>query len=296
MRPLTTLVPATRALPKLLLACALLTTAGSVTAQQLTLGFDGAPSGPLPWSEQGFDFVGGGFGLWSTELISGKLSIFAFGSGFGYADVHVSRADGGLFDARSLDIVSVTGDISDVAIWTNKTGPDWVRGPSGIGTDVFTDPDFAAIGYLAISAWPPSDTSVTVVVDNLVVELVPESWTDVGGGTAGIAGTPELSLQGPLTPASTLTLDLVDGPPLAPALVFVSFASTPTPFLGGTLHAFPFLGPLIVGTDAAGEIHGSAPFPFVASGTDLWFQVGLQDATVPVFGASLSNGVKGTVP
>jgi hypothetical protein len=293
MRSLPALVSAPRSLPRFLLACALLIPAGSVTAQQLTIGFSG-PSGPLPWSEQGFDVTGGGWGVWDTSLNSGKLSISAFGSGFGQASAMVRRAGGGTFNALSLDIVSVLGDINDIAIWTNKTGPDWVRGPYGIGTDVFSGPDFAAIGYLAISAWPNPDTSVTVLVDNLVVELVP--WTDLGGGTAGIAGTPELSLQGPLTPASTLTLDLVDGPPLAPALVFVSFASTPTPFLGGTLHAFPFLSPLIVGTDAAGEIHGSAPFPGAASGTGLWFQVGLQDATVPVFGASLSNGVKGTVP
>ena len=34
----------------------------------------------------------------------------------------------------------------------------------------------------------------------------------------------------------------------------------------------------------------------VFPGTELWFQLGIVDGSVPIHGASLSNGVKGTVP
>ena len=38
----------------------------------------------------------------------------------------------------------------------------------------------------------------------------PGPWVDVGGGTAGV---PRLTLSGPLTPASALSLELLDAPP-----------------------------------------------------------------------------------
>ena len=76
----------------------------------------------------------------------------------------------------------------------------------------------------------------------------------------------------------------------------MSFSSSPTAFLGGTLHTFPFDELVVVGTDAAGELHGAAYFPGAASGQGLWFQVAVADATDPVFGAALSNGVVGFAP
>ncbi len=121
-------------------------------------------------------------------------------------------------------------------------------------------------------------------------------WTDLGGGTTGVAGPPTLTMSGPLTAGSTLQLDLVDGAPSAFALVFISASSTPTPFLGGTLHAIPFLNdPIAVSTDALGGLSGGSTFPAVAAGTQFWFQVGIVDASVPK-GASLSNAEVGTVP
>jgi hypothetical protein len=123
-----------------------------------------------------------------------------------------------------------------------------------------------------------------------------DPWVDLGGGTSGAGGSPALTMSGPLTPLSLLGLDLAQGAPLALALLSVSFGSTPVPFLGGTLHAFPFDILIPLGTDGAGEIHQAWVFPAVTSGTELWFQMGLVDASVPLYGVSMSNGVKGTVP
>ena len=107
---------------------------------------------------------------------------------------------------------------------------------------------------------------------------------------------PLLVGSGPLTAGSMLTLDLTQGPSSALALLWFSTASTPTAFFGGTLHAFPVDELVVLSTDGAGAILGSAMFPGGPPGAGLWFQVGIDDPSVPLFGASLSNGVVGTVP
>jgi hypothetical protein len=121
-------------------------------------------------------------------------------------------------------------------------------------------------------------------------------WEDLGGGTLGVAGAPRAMASGALTPGSTLAFALDRAAPSSAALVFVSFADNPAPFLGGTLHALPVAALLPLATDADGAIASSAPFPAVPSGTQLVFQVGVADAWVPGWGACLSNGVMGTVP
>jgi hypothetical protein len=127
--------------------------------------------------------------------------------------------------------------------------------------------------------------------------LVPSPWTDIGGGTTGVNGPPTLTMSGPLTTGSQVQLNMVDGAPSAFAMVFFSANSTPVPFLGGTLHAIPFLNnPIIAATDSLGNLSGSVTFSGAPAGTQFWFQVGMVDASVPVHGAALSNAMLGTVP
>jgi hypothetical protein len=187
--------------------------------------------------------------------------------------------------------------------------------PSGFGpgetflgsTSVTTD----AAGNASFDVTLPASVAVGAVVTATATiepagqtsefsECVPVSdggvWANLGGGTVGIGGQPQLAMSGPLTPASTLALDLVDGAPSALAIVFISTASTPSPFLGGTLHAVPVDLLVITGTDAGGELHASGPFPGAAAGAQMWFQVALEDASVAGFGACLSNAMQGTVP
>lgn len=123
-----------------------------------------------------------------------------------------------------------------------------------------------------------------------------DPWTDLGGGTSGAGGSPHLLMSGPLTPQSVLGLELVEGAPSAPAVLSIAFDSSPLAFAGGTLHAFPFGILLSLFTGAAGELHQAWSFPPIPSGTDLWFQVGIVDPAVPLYGISMSNGVKGHVP
>jgi hypothetical protein len=91
-------------------------------------------------------------------------------------------------------------------------------------------------------------------------------------------------------------LSLADASAASLALVFISFTSSPAPFLGGTLHSFPFDELVAAGTDLDGALAGTAFFPGALAGQQLWFQVGIADPTVPLYGASLSNAVRGTVP
>jgi hypothetical protein len=137
---------------------------------------------------------------------------------------------------------------------------------------------------------------VAGVGSNLFALRSDPTWVDLGGGTTGGAGAPLLTMSGPLNPGSTVTLEMMDGAPSAFSIVFISFSSVPTPFVGGTLHAWPANAQVFVFTDAAGELNGSVTWPGALSGTQLWFQVAMQDPSVPIFGASLSNGVRGTVP
>jgi hypothetical protein len=199
---------------------------------------------------------------------------WAVRSGSGGASSKISAAAG-------LDSDGDPGGSTNLEEILASAQPGWTAGP--VNTAHYKD------GSTQRGIPPPSG-----VQGDLDPSASP--WSDLGGGTTGIVGPPLLTMSGPLTASSFVTLDLVDGAPSALAIIFISFTSSPAPFLGGTLHAFPYDELVVFGTDAAGEIHGSASFPGATSGAQLWFQVGLEDASVPVYGASLSNGVVGTVP
>ena len=102
----------TRAIQQFLVAAAFVATAHLAPAQTVTLDFDGAPAGPLPWSEQGFTFTEGGSGAFSGVGI-GELGQVAFAAGPGegaLSSVQLVRDDGGTFDAVSLDVVAIIID------------------------------------------------------------------------------------------------------------------------------------------------------------------------------------------
>jgi hypothetical protein len=123
------------------------------------------------------------------------------------------------------------------------------------------------------------------------------AWTDLGSGLAGVSGVPSLVGTGTLVPGSAGALTLSNAAPSASALLFVSFASTPTPFKGGTLLTVPVFLSLGVTTNGFGGFTlpwASWP-PGLSPGTTLYFQYAVADAAGPL-GASLSNAVKGVTP
>lgn len=124
-----------------------------------------------------------------------------------------------------------------------------------------------------------------------------DNWTDLGFALGGTAGDPLLVGSGSLSPASSNDVDLSNAYPSALAALFLSFASVPIPFMGGTLVPNPFLDPpLIVTTSATGDLPVSFVMPSdVPPGVQLFVQWGIADPGGPS-GAALSNAVRGDVP
>jgi hypothetical protein len=129
-----------------------------------------------------------------------------------------------------------------------------------------------------------------------VLGTPPNPWTDIGFGLAGVSGIPSLVGTGPLLEGTAGAINLSNANPSAAALLFLSLASTPVPFKGGMLAAFPFFATVNLVTSPTGTI----PLPFVwpagvPSGVSLYFQYAINDPA-GVAGASLSNAEQGTTP
>jgi hypothetical protein len=122
------------------------------------------------------------------------------------------------------------------------------------------------------------------------------TWTDLGFALAGVAGDPLLQATGALSCGSTVDLDLSNAAPSALSALFVSFASTPTPFAGGTLVPVPWLGPYYFTTSGLGTLPLSFVMPTaLPPGSELFLQWVITD-TAAVAGKALSNALLGEVP
>jgi len=129
-----------------------------------------------------------------------------------------------------------------------------------------------------------------------VVDFIELSWADLGGGTSGAEGQPQLNGKGPLVGGTSTSISLANAPAAAPMIAWLSFASAPFAALGGTVHAFPFNSQFFFSADGAGSFSGSTAWPLgIPPGTQIWFQFIVQDAT-SIHGLTLSNGVVGTTP
>jgi hypothetical protein len=158
--------------------------------------------------------------------------------------------------------------------------------------------------------WLLSATAVLLLAGTLAAQATADStrrsppppaagatWVDLGSGLSGVQGVPRLEGFGTLLPGSSGTLELSDAAPLAPCVLLVSLSSSPVPFKGGTLVAFPPNLQFVLATDAVGEATvgwGSWP-DSLPSTLELFFQYIIADAAAPQ-GFALSNALVGTVP
>jgi hypothetical protein len=129
------------------------------------------------------------------------------------------------------------------------------------------------------------------------VQNAVDPWTDLGSGLAGAGGVPSLVCIGSLVPGSVGSLTLSNAAPSATAFLFLSFASTPTPFKGGTLVPVPVTLTLPMFTDGT----GGTPLAWASwpgglpSGTTLYLQYAIADAGA-LAGTALSNALEGVTP
>ncbi|HVQ27868.1 MAG TPA: hypothetical protein VMV01_21940, partial [Planctomycetota bacterium] len=120
---------------------------------------------------------------------------------------------------------------------------------------------------------------------------------DLGSGLAGVAGVPALAGAGTLASGSPGSLSLTSAKPSALTNLFVSFASTPASFKGGTLVPVPPASTLSLFTNGVGSIPLSWPaWPAgLPAGTSLFFQYAIADAAAPA-GVALSNALHAVTP
>jgi hypothetical protein len=123
------------------------------------------------------------------------------------------------------------------------------------------------------------------------------AWTDIGFALGGSNGLPALAGTGSLAAGTPGAITLGGGKASSSALLFASLASTPAPFKGGTLAAFPFFATIGLATNASGAIALPwASWPAgLPSGTSLYFQIAIADPAGPA-GAALSNALRGLTP
>ncbi|HTE07095.1 MAG TPA: laminin B domain-containing protein [Planctomycetota bacterium] len=139
----------------------------------------------------------------------------------------------------------------------------------------------------------------TQFLDNVTLAAGPAAggpWTTLGFGLAGISGIPSLIGTGTLVAGSPGSLALGNARAAAPAILFVSFASIPSPFKGGTLATVPVALAVTLMTNGAGALTLPWIWPAgIPPATSLYFQYAIQDAAGPK-GASLSHALKGLTP
>ena len=121
-------------------------------------------------------------------------------------------------------------------------------------------------------------------------------WQNLGCGTEGSKGVPALSLSGDQVGGQPVELALVDAHADSLFLLWLAFAPTPAPAVGGTVYAFPFDVQVLGTTDAGGMRFASANWPpGVVPGTEATWQCVILDPTSP-HGLTLSNAVRSIAP
>ena len=122
-------------------------------------------------------------------------------------------------------------------------------------------------------------------------------WSSLGGATPGSNGVPSLVGSGSLLTGCPMSLTLTDAASASTALLLVSTSSSPSAFLGGTLHAFPPQVTLSLTTSPTGELPiALAAWPAGLSGAELFLQYVIADPGAAFGPAALSNGLRAQVP
>jgi Tol biopolymer transport system component len=233
----------------------------------------------------------------STE----RVSIDSSGSeADGGSDRPKLSADGSVVQFRSDATNLVAGDTNgfgDVFVHSLLSGQT-IRvseGPSGAqGNAACELPALSGDGRTATFS-SNATTLVSIDANNKedVFGRVLSSWAGAGAGLAGVSGVPMFSGTGMLVAGGNASLNLTSAAPSAPCLLLVSLASTPVPFKGGTLYAFPPLTQLPFVTNGSGNILLPFTWPSgVPKYLEIFFQYAILDAAAPN-GVSLSNAVSG---
>lgn len=122
------------------------------------------------------------------------------------------------------------------------------------------------------------------------------AWTDLGFALAGVSGDPLFVGTGNLAVGTVSTANLSNAATSAMAGLFLSFASMPATFAGGTLVPWPANNLSMTMTSATGTIDLTYPVAdCLLPGVELYAQWAIADGAAP-FGYALSNAIVGVTP
>ncbi len=170
------------------------------------------------------------------------------------------------------------------------SGDQFGRAVMGFGGDINGD------GHDDVGVGAPLDDDNGSSSGTLVAISGFQPWLDLGGGSLGIAGQPELVGSGILTDASPVAVTLSNAPPSALMLAWLSFAPVPFMALDGTVHAFPFANQIVFFANPSGVFTGATLWPVgIPTGTQVFFQFVVQDLS-SIHDITLSNGLRATTP
>jgi hypothetical protein len=292
----------------------------------------GTPTQRLSQVSVGFGHSAGGGGFDATlnvEIYEGTVSFGAGGSATPGTKVFDLNAD----FSQSMQVTSTSINTFDMSPYNVDVSGDFavvfrmninVAFPgcplTGAQANFFTDAsgptsctpgvsllDAQGTGWVDPAAWQPLPgifLCPTFYNGNWVIRACSEdigpppagTWENLGGGTLGSNGTPILLGSGPLTAGSLANLTLVNAPPNAIMLFWISLSSSPINAVGGTLFPLPADIKLILAADAFGIFQVSIPWAAGAPpSTEVWWQMIVQDNS-SVHGITLSNGLKSTTP
>lgn len=264
-------------------------------------GTDGTVHVMASW--QGDLVVGGEFdsagGVSARRLVRWDGSQFhPFGDGqtlTGFAVQELATFQGDLYVGG--DLVSGQSPMDWIAVWSDAEGFQPL-GETTLNSSVFTLAPDEAGGVLWMGGgwFELGDAPLGGVTTWTPAGNGPSDFTDLGGGSPGRFGVPELGATGTLEPDSPLGLTLAPVPPGGPTLLWIALTSSPLPVFGGTQHAVPHAGELLLFSSPAGSLDIAATWPAgVPAATEIWLQFFVADATVPD-GVILSDAVRGTTP
>jgi hypothetical protein len=153
-----------------------------------------------------------------------------------------------------------------------------------------------AVAYRVEVTDEHGNTGVSATTNYVQTSSSTSDWQALGCGTEGVSGVPILEGRGALDPLATIEISLRNAAPDAAAILFLSAASTPASFKGGTLYTVP-VGLEIGSTvdDGGLELLQLVIPPGVPSGLSFWWQYVIADASA-VGGVAISNAAVSTTP
>lgn len=249
----------------------------------------GAPNYADPGGT-GFGF--GAYSLGASGTITASFSNFFCGGGTPAADLTIHEIGASSGGTAEATLVAVS---PDGIAWTSVGSVP--GGTSGVDLDAFGFGPSAMLRFVRLTDGSGNQGAPAGCdIDAIVAVNEVATWTNLGSGLAGVNGIPLLVGAGPLAAGSSCSLSLTSARPSSPALLFVSFASVPTPFKGGVLLATPATLTLPLATNGAGAIVLPFTWPSgVPAHFPIWFQYAVQDAAA-IHGAALSNALRGLTP